>query len=180
MTLTTRNNYLKATLAIVLTAVVMTVMMVLAFAQAQDTSTATSQPVKEIKTATIDTVGDYLTDANGRAFYLFLADTSQMSNCADGCATNWPPVLVSDANDLPKIDEGMDQSLLGTVQREDGTLQLTYNGWPLYYYSGDADSGDVTGQGLNDKWYLVTPQGMGASVTAGELGGGPAPETAAP
>ncbi len=180
MTLTTRHSYRKSTLTMLLAAVVGTVMMMLALAHAQDTSTAqTNQAVSEIKTAKADTLGDYLTDANGRALYLFLVDTSKMSNCTDACATTWPPVLVSDASDLPKIAEGMDQSLLGTVERGDGTVQLTYNGWPLYYYAGDVATSDVNGQGLNDKWYLVTLEGMGTSITAGELGGGPAPEATA-
>lgn len=179
VTLPTIHSYRKSTLTMILAALVGIVMM-LAFAHAQDTSTVqTDQAVKEIKTAKADTLGDYLTDANGRALYLFLVDTSKMSNCADACATTWPPVLVSAASDLPKITEGMDQSLLGTVERGDGTVQLTYNGWPLYYYAGDVATGDVNGQGLNDKWYLLTPQGVGVSITAGELGGGPAPEAAA-
>lgn len=146
----------------------------------QDTSQAADapQPVTELQTGKSDTVGSYLTDANGRALYLFLSDTSMMSNCTGDCATIWMPVRVTDANSLPTVAEGMDKSLLGTIKRDDGTLQLSYNGWPLYYYSMDTAANDMTGQGVNDKWYLVTPEGMGASITAGEPGGGPAPEAA--
>jgi hypothetical protein len=43
--------------------------------------------------------------------------------------------------------------------RSDGSSQVTYGGWPLYYYSGDAAPGDVNGQGVNGVWYVVSPDG---------------------
>jgi len=52
--------------------------------------------------------------------------------------------------------------LLGTVQRRDGAMQVTYNGWPLYYYARDQNPGDTNGQdveGFGGEWYLVTPEG---------------------
>lgn len=119
--------------------------------------------------------GDYVTDADGRAIYIFLNDTSNMSNCTDDCATNWPPVLAADAQTLPQVAAPLDATLLGTTERADGTVQLTYNGWPLYYYAGDAAAGDLNGQGLNDVWYLLTPQGTGLSRTADQPGGAAAP-----
>ncbi|EMQ99519.1 COG4315 family predicted lipoprotein [Paeniglutamicibacter gangotriensis] len=47
----------------------------------------------------------------------------------------------------------------GTIDSPDGTKQLTLNGMPLYYFAQDAKPGDVTGQGVNDVWYVVTPAG---------------------
>ncbi len=52
--------------------------------------------------------------------------------------------------------------MIGNIQREDGTTQVTYNGWPLYYYAKDQASGDTTGHDIKDfgaEWYLLTPEG---------------------
>jgi predicted lipoprotein with Yx(FWY)xxD motif len=107
--------------------------------------------------------GPILVDSEGSSLYLFLQDTqnSGTSTCldADGCTTDWPP-LISDGE--PVAGEGVDQSLLGTITRDDGGLQVTYNGWPLYNYIGDAAPGDTNGQGLDEFggiWYLVSPAG---------------------
>ena len=48
---------------------------------------------------------------------------------------------------------------LATFARKDGTLQVTVNGRPLYYYAGDAKAGDTTGQGVGGKWFVATPDG---------------------
>ncbi len=53
----------------------------------------------------------------------------------------------------------MDETLLGTTERDDGSLQVTYNDWPLYYYFDDPQPGDVNGQGANDVWYVLDPAG---------------------
>jgi predicted lipoprotein with Yx(FWY)xxD motif len=58
--------------------------------------------------------------------------------------------------------EGVDATLLGTITRDDGSLQVTYNGWPLYLYKTDVMAGDYYGQGLDDfggLWFLVSPAG---------------------
>ena len=60
----------------------------------------------------------------------------------------------------------MQGNLFGTTQRDDGTTQVTYNGHPLYYYSGDTAAGDVNGQGLNGKWYIANPDGSAPSAPA--------------
>jgi predicted lipoprotein with Yx(FWY)xxD motif len=57
----------------------------------------------------------------------------------------------------------VDASLLGTVERPDGSIQATYNGWPLYYFAGDPGAGDVNGQGVNDIWWVVSPAGEAIS-----------------
>ena len=57
----------------------------------------------------------------------------------------------------PQAGEGTDQALLGTITRSDGTMQVTYNGWPLYYWAQDKAPGDTTGQGVNKVWWVSTP-----------------------
>jgi predicted lipoprotein with Yx(FWY)xxD motif len=107
--------------------------------------------------------GSILVDANGMALYAFMADTQNgdTSTCGDddGCATEWPP-LVSDGD--PVAGEGVDASLLGTITRDDGTMQVTYNGWPLYLFEEDTAAGDTNGQGIDEfggLWFLVSPTG---------------------
>src|SRR5687768_13605570 len=102
--------------------------------------------------------GPILVDSAGMSLYLFTNDTqnSGASTCADDCLAAWP-ALLTDGD--PVAGEGVDESLLGTITRDDGTTQVTYNGWPIYYYAEDAASGDTTGQGVGDVWFLVTPEG---------------------
>jgi predicted lipoprotein with Yx(FWY)xxD motif len=101
-------------------------------------------------------LGQFLTDEQGLSLYLFTKDTPNTSNCYDQCAENWPPLLTSGS---PVAGQDVDAALLGTTQRQDGSTQITYNGWPLYYYVKDQQPGDTTGQEVGDVWYLVTPQG---------------------
>jgi predicted lipoprotein with Yx(FWY)xxD motif len=53
----------------------------------------------------------------------------------------------------------VDASKFGTTKRTDGTTQVTYNGWPLYYFAKDKAPGDVTGQGVGSVWYVVSAAG---------------------
>jgi predicted lipoprotein with Yx(FWY)xxD motif len=102
--------------------------------------------------------GPILVDGEGMSLYLFTNDTqnSGTSTCADDCLAEWPPLL-SDGD--PVAGEGVDAAMLGTITRDDGTTQVTYNGWPLYYFADDTAPGDTNGQGLGDVWFLVTPDG---------------------
>ena len=105
------------------------------------------------------TIGSILVNSEGLSLYMFTEDAqnSGISVCSGDCLANWPPLLTLDA---PSAGEGVDAALLGTIQRNDGSMQVTYNGWPLYLYSGDTAPGDVNGQGVGDKWYLVSPDGQ--------------------
>ena len=103
--------------------------------------------------------GKFLVGAQGRTIYLFEADKSGTSTCAGACAAAWPPVSVSGS---PQAGSGVDQALLGTVKRDDGTMQLTYNKHPLYYFAADTAAGQDHGQGSKEfgaGWYVVSAQG---------------------
>ncbi len=102
--------------------------------------------------------GRFLTDSEGFSLYLFLNDTDGASVCYDGCAALWPPLLVEDGAEST-VGEGLDAGLLGTTERTDGTLQVTYNGWPLYYYAADMEAGQTTGQAVGGNWWLVSAAG---------------------
>jgi predicted lipoprotein with Yx(FWY)xxD motif len=83
-------------------------------------------------------------------------DAQKTSACYDACAQNWPPLLIQGN---PVAGEGVDASLLGTTQRKDGATQVTFNGWPLYYFAADQKPGDTKGQGVQDVWYVTSPKG---------------------
>ena len=109
-------------------------------------------------------LGEIVVDAEGMTVYVFDRDTagSGASACTDACLANWPAVTADD--DAPAVD-GIDGEV-GTIERDDGTLQVTLDGLPLYTYAADSDAGDVTGQGVQDIWWAVSPDGAKISGTA--------------
>lgn len=108
--------------------------------------------------------GGRLVDGEGRTVYLFTPDERGESTCTGDCAENWPPVV----GEAPAVGGGVDAALVGTIDRADGSTQLTYNGWPLYYFSGDESAGDTAGQGINDVWFVVGPDGEQVESRAGD------------
>jgi predicted lipoprotein with Yx(FWY)xxD motif len=125
--------------------------------QAQATEPpAASSGAATFSLAQNDTLGPFLVDDKGMTLYLFTKDTPNTSVCYDKCATAWPPLLTTGD---PVAGEGVDASMFGTTTRTDGTVQVTYNGWPLYYYEKDKAPGDVTGQDVGGVWYVVSAAG---------------------
>jgi predicted lipoprotein with Yx(FWY)xxD motif len=104
------------------------------------------------------THGQILVDGDGMTLYGFTPDEGGTPTCYDACAGNWPPVLADDAAAVTAA-AGIDATRLTTADRTDGGKQLLYNGWPLYYFANDAAAGDVNGQGVGDKWYVLSPAG---------------------
>lgn len=97
-----------------------------------------------------------LTNAKGFTLYWFAPDTSSTSNCNGSCATLWPPVKG------PATAGAGVTGTLHTITRQDGSTQATYNGHPLYTYSGDGAPGQAKGNGLNASggvWHEVTVSG---------------------
>ena len=102
-------------------------------------------------------LGDILVDADGNTLYMFMPDQEEGEpTCYDDCAEAWPALEAT--GDLTAGD-GLDQSLLASAERTDGTTQVSYNDLPLYYFSGDEAAGDTNGQGLNDVWWVMSPEG---------------------
>lgn len=92
-------------------------------------------------------LGPVLTDPDGMTLYLFTRDEPGVSHCYDGCAAAWPPYMAeSDAEATGK---------LSLVPRDDGGQQWAYDDMPLYYWVNDQAPGDVTGQGVNDVWFVI-------------------------
>ena len=77
------------------------------------------------------------------------------STCVDKCLAAWPAFSAAS----PTAGTGVDASMMTTIARPDGTPQIAYDGWPLYYYAEDTKPGDVTGQGANSVWFVLDASG---------------------
>jgi predicted lipoprotein with Yx(FWY)xxD motif len=111
----------------------------------------------EIKLAD-SSLGQIIVDASGKSLYMFTPDEGGTPTCYDDCATAWPPLVAADAASVT-AGTGLDASKITVVDRTDGTKQVKYGEYPLYYFANDAAAGDVNGQGLNEKWYVVGADG---------------------
>ncbi len=100
-------------------------------------------------------LGRFLVGPNGMTLYLFTRDAPGVSNCSGDCLANWPPLLVAEGQQ-PTLQPGL-IGTLGTIRRDDGTIQVTYNDMPLYYWVNDQQPGDATGQGVNNVWFVMQP-----------------------
>jgi predicted lipoprotein with Yx(FWY)xxD motif len=100
-------------------------------------------------------LGDILVDGKGMTLYLFTKDQANVTNCYDQCAVSWPPLLVA-AGKEAAAGQGV-TGKLSVIDRKDGTRQVVYNGWPLYYFIKDTKAGDTTGQNVGKVWFIVHP-----------------------
>jgi predicted lipoprotein with Yx(FWY)xxD motif len=109
-------------------------------------------------------LGTVLVNGQGFTLYVFAPDMqSGTSKCYGQCAQGWPPLVLPSGVTQAPAGSGVKEALLGTTQRTDGTVQVTYNKWPLYTWVIDSAPGDATGQDLNNlggKWYVITPEGQ--------------------
>lgn len=104
-------------------------------------------------------LGPILVDGSGRTLYLFEADRKDMSSCDGACASVWPPLV---AHGAPVAAAGVNQSLLTTTTRNDGSLEVVYNGHPLYHFVSDKQAGDITGEAITSfgaDWYVLSAAG---------------------
>jgi predicted lipoprotein with Yx(FWY)xxD motif len=97
-----------------------------------------------------------LVDSKGLTLYYFTPDRGGTVTCTGACLQAWPPLLLPTGVTQPRGDGGV-TGKLATVSNPEGGTQVSYNGWPLYYYAKDKDAEDVYGQGVGGKWYVVTP-----------------------
>ena len=106
--------------------------------------TSSPTPTSVAKVATDATLGKILVDPQGKTLYVWFKDTDENSQCYDQCATFWPP-LVTTAKTLAA--DGVTTGKFGTSARKDGSLQVTFDSHPLYFYARDLAPGDTNGQG---------------------------------
>jgi predicted lipoprotein with Yx(FWY)xxD motif len=111
-------------------------------------------------------LGTTLVDSQGRTLYLFAKDSGDESACFGACASAWPPLR---DGGKPTAGDGLDPALLGTTSRSDGGPQITYNGHPLYLFSGDEERGDAEGQGstaFGAAWWALDTGGNAVTAQA--------------
>jgi len=131
--------------------------------------------------STNSSLGQILTDAKGKTLYVYTQDTPGVSKCSDNCANLWPPLTVNQG-ETPVAGPGV-SGTLGTLTRPDGTLQVTVNNLPVYYWSKDTNMGDATGQGVGGFWFVLDAGGnpvKGTPAAPAATSAVPASTSAAP
>jgi predicted lipoprotein with Yx(FWY)xxD motif len=106
-------------------------------------------------------VGKVLVDPKGMTLYYFQKDKkgSGVSKCEGECAEAWPPLLTKGEAEAMS---GVNSSMLATIDRSDGTTQVTYAGWPLYTFVGDTKPGEDNGtdsKAFGASWYPLHSNG---------------------
>ncbi|MCM3140833.1 hypothetical protein [Brevibacillus sp. MER 51] len=120
--------------------------------QAKTEPTKSEQALQLLKN---EKAGEYLADPQGRALYYFKKDEAGKSNCSGECLANWPAFTQENF----AVPEGFDKKDFGTITREDnGKQQVTYKGFPLYYFAKDQQEGDINGQGVKEVWFVVNSE----------------------
>lgn len=112
-----------------------------------------------VKAAKVGDLGTIIVNSEGLTLYDFHKDKGGTSACYGACAGAWPPLLTEGE---PKAEAGAMASQLGTTERKDGSVQVTYNGWPLYTYAGDKAPGEANGNDIDQfgaEWYALLPSG---------------------
>ena len=132
-----------------------------------DASPSSAGPEPVVVAATIgdSTLGPIIAGSNGLTLYGFTNDVDAASTCYGTCADAWPPVLV-DADFA--LAPGLDVGIFATTVRDDGAHQLVAGKWPLYFFAGDANPGDLAGQGSGDVWFAV---GLDGKLLTADGGG---------
>ncbi len=110
-------------------------------------------PAYTVMISTNATLGNYLVDGDGMTLYWYTKDAPGQSACSGDCIKNWPAFTVSTI----QAPSALDPADFGSITRSDGGTQMTYKGYPLYYWVKDKNRGDVTGQNVGQVWFVVDP-----------------------
>jgi predicted lipoprotein with Yx(FWY)xxD motif len=126
---------------------------------ASEPASETTGKVAVVKVMNTPKLGKVIVDSKGMTLYDFHKDKGTTSSCYGECAAAWPPLLTAGE---PKATGGAEGSLLGTTKRKDGTVQVTYNGHPVYGFVEDSKPGETNGNDFNGfgaQWYALLPNG---------------------
>lgn len=114
-------------------------------------------------------LGQTIVSAGGRTLYHASSEKRGTVSCTGACTLKWPPLVIS-ASNKPRAGSGVSASMLGTIKRPDGRLQVTYHGLALYLFSGDTRAGQVNGQGVGGVWHALAPSGVAVlKMTSGGM-----------
>ncbi|MGC9514166.1 MAG: COG4315 family predicted lipoprotein [Methanocrinis sp.] len=111
-----------------------------------------------VQLASDEALGTFLVDGEGMTLYRFASDVpgSGASACYGGCAELWPVFFAEEI----AVPAELDVTDFNGIEREDGSIQTTYRGWPLYYYVEDEAPGDFKGQNAGGVWFVVSPDDL--------------------
>src|SRR5450631_4906021 len=129
-------------------------------------TSSTSGGMSKTVTLTIkdSKIGDVLADAKGQTIYWYSKDMrGGPSTCTGSCLSAWPMVTGTPVAAMGVKFAGK----LGSVKDATGVMQATYNGYPLYTYSGDMAPGDTSGNGAGGVWHVISGQYLTASMSSG-------------
>ena len=118
---------------------------------------------KEVSLQTSATLGNYLVDKQNRTLYFFANDPNGKDSCTGGCQAFWPIFNVDNLS-ADKLGNGLSISDFGSTTSVSGKNQLTYKGWPLYYFAPLVNGanvqeapGQTLGEGVNNVWFVAKP-----------------------
>ncbi|WP_329389322.1 hypothetical protein OG625_35870 [Streptomyces sp. NBC_01351] len=126
-----------------------------------DGKPAAAAPPASVRVADSE-LGPILVDGAGRTLYGFTKDKAGASNCDADCVAVWPALIAPEVS----AGAGAEAKLVDKTPLTEGATQARYGDWPLYYYVGDAVPGDVSGQGLDDEWFVIGADGKLVKRTA--------------
>jgi predicted lipoprotein with Yx(FWY)xxD motif len=134
---------------------------------------ASSAASATISAKSVPGVGTVLVNGQGQTLYMLTSEKGGKITCtqANGCTQVWPETLLTNGATAATAGTGVQSSLLGTVKDASGNLEVTYNHWPLYTFSGDSGPGVAKGQALTSfggTWYVLN--GSGNPVTSSQSG----------
>ena len=137
------------------------------------TAAATSEATTAAEGATValggnEALGEFLVGPDGMTLYIFTNDEPGVSKCSGGCLENWPPLTV-EGDDVAAGDGVTGE--LAVIEREDGSMQVTYDGQPLYYWANDGAPGDATGHEVGGVWFVARVDDSTASSGSGGSSG---------
>jgi predicted lipoprotein with Yx(FWY)xxD motif len=131
-------------------------------AGAPASASAASGVTVKVDARSVPGMGTVLVTSAGYALYMFEPDNRRSVSCTGACAGTWPPLALP-AGASPAAGPGVKQSLLGSDPNPAGGRVVTYDGWPLYGYTGDVEPGQATGQNIDlngGEWYVISPDGQ--------------------
>ena len=128
-----------------------------AMAAATSSFASSNGTIDVVKTGSLGTV---LVAANGHTLYRYTVDGKNVNRCSNvpACNAYWPALLVKTGT-KPTVGSGVSAKLVGTISAGHGMRQVTYDGYPLYFFSGDKTAGQTNGQGFEKTWYVVGTNG---------------------
>jgi predicted lipoprotein with Yx(FWY)xxD motif len=128
-----------------------------------------------ISTQSVPGVGTVLVNGHGQTLYLLTSEQGGKITCTDasGCTKAWPETLLPAGMTAAAAGNGVQSSLLGTIKEDNGGLEVTYHGWPLYTFAKDSGPGVAKGQGLmafGGTWYVLSAAGNPVTSSPSQSG----------